>query len=89
MGTRELEPNQWVSIRDVEILAAARKVNRQKISVILRRNLKQEIVMIGKLVATVAFVGMAILAAPVSTHAAVDEVSSQGAGMSVPGTGTA
>src|SRR5262249_6122959 len=52
-------------------------------------NLEQEIVMIGKLVATVAFVGMAICAVPTSTQAAMDEVSAQGAGMSVPGTGTA
>jgi len=44
--------------------------------------------MIGKLVATVAFVGMAIIAVPASTHAAMDEVSAQG-GMSMPGTGTA
>jgi hypothetical protein len=50
--------------------------------------LEQEIIMIGKLVATVAFVGMGILAVPASTHAAMDEVSAQG-GMSMPGTGTA
>jgi hypothetical protein len=49
--------------------------------------LEQEIVMIGKPVATVAFVAMAILAVPGSTHATVDEVSAQG-GMSMPGTGT-
>jgi len=43
--------------------------------------------MIGKMVVAVTFVGVAILAVPASARAAMDEMSAQGAGMSMPQSG--
>src|SRR5262245_42267013 len=89
MCTPELEPNHRVTIRDVENLAGACMADRKKLCRRhANRNLVQEIIMMGKLVVAVTFVGVAILAVPASARAAMDEVSAQG-GMSMPGTGTA